>query len=415
MGRLISKGHFTTPLLFPLGLLITCILREFIYTYYFQISTNYPSKGSLLILSFLIIFPKMFSGIFYILSFFLTKKPNNKKLITTIIQNERVSIESKNTIISKKENFSYPFMTLMLVIMSLFDITGLFFSYLPRSKGKGINVLFTNIHIIPRSCFIFVTCFLCHKILKYVIRRHHLFSFILIGIGVLSYATCMILWVVGEGAESIEYGNYGTGEMIFMGYGILFFNYGSIALIEVLEKFLMEIHYVNCYAIVFFEGLFDCILFMFYVIVFCDFKNDFVAPFKDMLRNNILGFILSILGKIGYDVCRIQTNYNFTPTHRFIVDMLHSFMLLFMINLSEKEQFFLVFAFGGFVFCFSGSLIYNELVILYCCNLNYYTTFEIEERGSRESKLFIKETNHLQNTALVPEDKSDLDVTYGNN
>ena len=225
----------------------------------------------------------------------------------------------------------------------------------------------------------------------------------------------MILWVVGEGAESIEYGNYGTWEMIFMGYGILFFNYGSIALIEVLEKFLMEIHYVNCYAIVFFEGLFDCILFMFYVIVFCDFKNDFVAPFKDMLRNNILGFILSILGKIGYDVCRIQTNYNFTPTHRFIVDMLHSFMLLFMINLSEKEQFFLVFAFGGFIFCFSGSLIYNELVILYCCNLNYYTTFEIEERGSRESKLFIKETNHLQNIALVPEDKSDLDVTYGNN
>ena len=90
-------------------------------------------------------------------------------------------------------------------------------------------------------------------------------------------------------------------------------------------------------------------------------------------------------------------------------------MLLFMINLSEKEQFFLVFAFGGFTFCFSGSLIYNELVILYCCNLNYYTTFEIEERGSRESKLFIKETNHLQNIALVPEDKSDLDVTYGNN
>ena len=124
--------------------------------------------------------------------------------------------------------------------------------------------------------------------------------------------------------------------------------------------------------------------------------EEFFQPLSYVMKNNPTGITLFVIVKLLFDLCRIQTNYHFSPTLRFIVDMLHSFMILFMINLMEKEILFLVLAFGGFFFSFSGSLIYNEFIVLYCFGLGFNTNKAIEARATMEpiqlTKAFEKES-----------------------
>ena len=390
MVKLIGLGIINRFVFFPLGLLLFYILREIVYQQFF--SKQNDIKDKITVFAFLIIFTKVFSGIFYIISNIIIKIYHIQKVNTLIINNERH--DEIKEVLEKKKSFSYILVLLLLLLMSFIDVLGLLFLYLPRNYGERIDTLFVNIDIIPRTSFIFVTCLLCNKILKYTVKKHQIFSFILIGIGVLVYSTSMILWVIEQ--NTIHFNGYSVIASLFMGLGILFLVYGTIALIEVLEKYLMEIHYVNPYLIVFFEGLFDVILFLCYFAIFGNITEEFFQPLSYVMKNNPTGITLFVIVKLLFDLCRIQTNYHFSPTLRFIVDMLHSFMILFMINLMEKDILFLVLAFGGFFFSFSGSLIYNEFIVLYCFGLGFNTNKAIESRATMEpiqlTKAFEKES-----------------------
>lgn len=392
MAKFIGLGVVNRFVFFPLGLLLLYILRQVIYQNFFIKENDIKNINT--VVAFLVVFPKILSCLFFIISHIIIKIYHIQKVNTLIINNERH--EEVKEVFEKKKSFSYIPVIFLLLFMSLIDVLGLLFLYLPKNKGEKINLLFANIDIIPRTLFIFVTCLLCNKILKYTIKKHQMFSFILFGIGLLVYSSSMILWVIKQ--DNIHFNGYSVIASLFMGLGILFLTYGTIALIEVLEKYLMEIHYVNPYIIVFFEGLFDVILFLCYFAIFENINKDFFTPFSFMIRNNTLGIILFVIVKLFFDLCRIQTNYHFSPTLRFIVDMLHSFIVLFMLNLTEKEILILVLVFVGFFFSFSGSLIYNEFIVLYFFGLGFSTNKEIEIRASVET---LKMTRIYKNESFM--------------
>ena len=123
MVKLIGLGIINRFVFFPLGLLLFYILREIVYQQFF--SKQNDIKDKITVFAFLIIFPKVFSGIFYIISNIIIKFYHIQKVNTLIINNERH--DEIKEVLEKKKSFSYILVLLLLLLMSFIDVLGLLF------------------------------------------------------------------------------------------------------------------------------------------------------------------------------------------------------------------------------------------------------------------------------------------------
>ena len=95
----------------------------------------------------------------------------------------------------------------------------------------------------------------------------------------------------------------------------------------------------------------------------------------------------------GYNICRVMTNKEYTPTHRTIADTITCFMMfiffvvqIYVIKGNTIDSFFLYPQIVGYVIVLLSCLIYHEILLLYCCGMAYNTNVEIDKRGIKEVK-----------------------------
>lgn len=373
-------------LLYPITLFVCDFLRK-IDIFVMEV---YDLKYSLLFV--LIMFLSEFvSG----LSLFLYQKKNfiNKN------ENEQVFMGIK-LIKSTITNIPHPDSSLKIYILifliSLLDFIEFLIQtyYCPiYLKELGLNSndgLYTfNTHL---TSILALTSFLLYwKIFKSKIYRHQKLSLYIIFI-------CTIFIIVLDFFfEIFQYNNKITE--IFIVFGLIFIEHFFYSIYEIIEKYLFEYNFMNPFQLLMIEGGFGCAIALIFILFFLIISN---RSFKEIIFENFNeknAFPLIVLLFIYFILCgarntyKIVTNKIFSPmTLSLSYCILNPIMIIIYIivnNIKVKEEdiiiiFYdiphLVLSLIIVFFC----CIYNELIILFCCNLERDTHYEIYKRADND-------------------------------
>ena len=225
------------------------------------------------------------------------------------------------------------------------------------------------------------------------IYKHHFFSMMFITIGILGiYILLIIKYIKNKG-------NYSSfNDFIFPNLLNLII-YCPFCYYLVLSKNFIEKYFVSAYSLIFFLGLFCLsILVLFEPITFfipcpvdsviCYNKHfaGIISGFKD--SNNLKGVLCSI----GIGVCLFMTSLGLwltikfiSPLHFLTSDSIITVELNILVDyycdqMLIKDPIFYILSF----ITIFGCLVYNEIIIINICELNYGTRKEIIKRQSKD-------------------------------
>ena len=268
---------------------------------------------------------------------------------------------------------------LIFLGITMFDIIGffliLYFSNISGDNGSEIEsgMKFTE--------FLFVII-LGYFFFKFKLHRHHYFGLILIFIGIIfmsfkyfieSFNTCILLLIVSNCLYS---------------------------LMEIIEKWLMDIQYISVYKLIFIEGTYGTIIMVIVILIsniVCD--NNIISSIGKLFSTDYTYYIqmlLYILATLGYNVFIDLINKTSGPTHRVVSDTLTSIIsLILSFILRGGSRYVFVILIIGDILIVLGSIIFNEIIIIYICNLEESTKEEIIKR-EREETTMHEEDNNLK-------------------
>ena len=194
-----------------------------------------------------------------------------------------------------------------------------------------------------------------------------------------------------------------------IGLGIIA-NFFLSSLLEVLEKFLMEAHFISPFKLKFFEGIVGlgiCIIPAIIALVGINYK---ALKGEGTITSLSLFIVLYFLSELGTNSLNILTNFYYSPTQRSLTDALSSFLWntfssIFILD-KEHADYFELQVIGialGYPISFIGALIYNELIIIHLCGMDKGTKKEMLRRSDIESK----EVDLLMNNISQEEDSEE--------
>ena len=302
----------------------------------------------------------------------------------------------KNT---PKHNKKYYLMILSVGLLSL--ITSLAFNVFEMLVNRNINmnnkdIVNLHIQVDVKNIQIFFSGILSIFILKTRFETHQGVS---IGIIMLGLFIVNIL-------NTTELNNL---DNIFIGLGIIA-NFFLSSLLEVLEKFLMEAHFISPFKLKFFEGIVGlgiCIIPAIIALVGINYK---ALKGEGTITSLSLFIVLYFLSELGTNSLNILTNFYYSPTQRSLTDALSSFLWntfssIFILD-KEHAKYFELQVIGialGYPISFIGALIYNELIIIHLCGMDKGTKKEMLRRSDIESK----EVDLLMNNISQEEDSEE--------
>ena len=317
------------------------------------------------------------------------KKSNNdiKKSNITMVKN------------TPKHNKKYYLMILSVGLLSL--ITSLAFNVFEMLVNRNINtnnkdIVNLHIQVDVKNIQIVFSGILSIFILKTRFETHQGVS---IGIIMLGLFIVNIL-------NTIELKNEYN---ILFGLGIIA-NFFLSSLLEVLEKFLMEAHFISPFKLKFFEGIVGlgiCIIPAIIALVRINYK---ALKGEGTITSLSLFIVLYFLSELGTNSLNILTNFYYSPTQRSLTDALSSFLWntfssIFILD-KEHAKYFELQVIGialGYPISFIGALIYNELIIIHLCGMDKGTKKEMLRRSDIESK----EVDLLMNNISQEEDSEE--------
>ena len=246
-----------------------------------------------------------------------------------------------------------------------------------------------------RSILTFWTSFFCFFLLKMPIAKHQLCSLLIIII-------CLILIIALEAHYVTFYYKMASTKFIQI-IGLNLVKYMFSAILEVNQKYLLDYEFLNPFFILMIEGIYGIILtLIFFLIVegsFILFKIIYLEH-KIKLIYLIIFLILYFIFCGGRSIYRLMTNKIYSPMAKTFIDCFFVPLLIILYYFIDKdfkigpkgEQYLLFFILNLIlsiivVFC---SCVYNELFILYCCNLEYNTFYEISKRACTKDENFLR-------------------------
>ena len=303
----------------------------------------------------------------------------------------------KNT---QKHNKKYYLMILSVGLLSL--ITSLAFNVFEMLVNRNINnvnnkdIVNLHIQVDVKNIQIVFSGILSIFILKTRFETHQGVS---IGIIMLGLFIVNILNTTELKNENNRY----------IGLGIIA-NFFLSSLLEVLEKFLMEAHFISPFKLKFFEGIVGlgiCIIPAIIALVGIDYKK---LKGEGTITSLSLFIVLYFLSELGTNSLNILTNFYYSPTQRSLTDALSSFLWntfssIFILD-KEHADYFELQVIGialGYPISFIGALIYNELIIIHLCGMDKGTKKEMLRRSDIESK----EVDILMNNISQEEDSEE--------
>ncbi len=337
------------------------------------------------------------------LSLFLYQKKNliNKN------ENEQVFMGIK-LIKSTITNLPHPDSTLKIYILifliSLLDFIEFLIQtyycplYLKELKlNRNYGLLTSNTHL---TSILALTSFLLYwKIFKSKILRHQKLSLYIIFI-------CTILIIVLDFLFEIFYYDSKIKD-IFIVFALIFIAHLFYSIYEIIEKYLLEYNFMNPFQLLMIEGGFGCVIAPIFILCFCIITN---SSFKEIIFENFNedhAFPLIVFLFIYFILCGARNTYKevtnkiFSPvTLSLSYCILNPIMIIIYIianNIKERQKDIIIIIYDiahlvlSLIIVFF-CCIYNELIILFCCNLERDTHYEIYKRADND-----KNMNYLLN------------------
>ena len=308
----------------------------------------------------------------------------------------------KNT---PKHNKKYYLMILSVGLLSL--ITSLAFNVFEMLVNRNINnvnnkdIVNLHIQVDVKNIQIVFSGILSIFILKTRFETHQGVSIGIIMLGL------FIVNILNTTELKNEYN-------ILLGLGIIA-NFFLSSLLEVLEKFLMEAHFISPFKLKFFEGIVGlgiCIIPAIIALVGIDYKR---LKGEGTITSLSLFIVLYFLSELGTNSLNILTNFYYSPTQRSLTDALSSFLWntfssIFILD-KEHADYFELQVIGialGYPISFIGALIYNELIIIHLCGMDKGTKKEMLKRSKEEQNdIESKEVDLLMNNISQEEDSEE--------
>lgn len=199
-----------------------------------------------------------------------------------------------------------------------------------------------------------------------------------------------------------------------IGLGIIA-NFCLSSLLEVLEKYLMETHFIPPFKLKFLEGIIGLGIIItpaIFAINGIDFES-LKGETRTYLSLSVY-IVLYFLCELGTNSLNILTNFYYSPTQRSLTDVLTSFLwniyLSIFIPINNKLIFVpqIIGVVLGYPISFIGTLIYNELIVIHLCGMDKETKNEMLKRSKAEqidldSKLFMDN---------ISEDEDSEEISY---
>ena len=296
---------------------------------------------------------------------------------------------------------------LLIFIASYFNyyniIVSLFYyiDYIPLSMDLRLS-----------SIQIIISAFICAFSFDFKFKKHHKLSLIVIGI-------CLFLSISHDMLYIIYYGYKNLRVPIFQYFTSLYY-YIGFSFNNCIEKYLVDADYMNPFFILMIEGIFQLLMAFLTPIWGYD-------PFKDFrqekVQNNlalfIFLFILYILFQIVVNIYRIYCNVIYSPMARSLIDyFLNPFINIYFFFVERKDFENVAYFIVTEIFCCTMSFfgcVFNEYIILYCCDLEGETQDEIADRGEKpmrqtELKLFLEKENNDENDNEIKDSSTVISI-----
>ena len=334
---------------------------------------------------------------------------NNRKKTTELINKERtdesfitnVSEESKNKnnpiqlLKGKIENTKIKHKALLILLVGFFYFFTYFFFYYFNYITK--TDFYGNISMVTEVFYFSVFNWI---LLGNKIYSHHLFSMILITISIVSLYIILLIQYI----EDNKNGHFKIWNNIFFPTILNFIAYCLYCYCLIKAKYIMEKYFIFSYELIVFLGLIGIgLLIIIEPITFliscrkesiiCDTKNNHIAGIITGL-SNINGKI-DIFYSLGLFFTLFMTCLGLwltvkelTPCHFLTSDSIITFELNILLDCLSVEKkllrniLFYVFS----IIIIFGCLVYNEIIIINFCKLNYNTRMEIIKRQSKDIK-----------------------------
>ena len=262
-------------------------------------------------------------------------------------------------------------------------------SYFIPEKIKDVSL---SLEWRLKSIIICGSSFFCYYLLKIPIFKHQILSLITILI-------CLVVVIITEIIEFKKNSSHGRSitHIIYVLF-LMLINHIYNSCFDTIEKYLLEYDYINPYRMLMIEGFFGFFLSIFISL----FQN----PFKELEKayNNedvnfailIFFLILYFLLSAGRNIYRVTTNKLYSPMTKALFDYILVPVLITYYYCAEEDfisddkilYYFVINLIISIIIVFCG-LIYNELIIIFCCNFEYDTHYEVSKRAKNiESHAF---------------------------
>ena len=398
MKKCCIEFHLSDYKLFLLLIFPTC---EIFNT---KIREHYLKEFNEFFLIFLNFLSYFFSLIFIIIIKFKTRKNNKRNINIKEKGNDLDSIndtENKNNkgiinIEIKKGKKAKKIKSLVYILV--LSIINLIYSYFnsksyfeKRTIGMGYKIL-----------LFFLLSFI---ILKYKYAKHHYITF---GINALTLFTKYILNIIF----------INSSEYVLKHIWFYFIYSISFCFLLTIGKYYMDKYYISPHFIMFTIGIFlSVILVIVELIIYltCH-ESKIFSGFQDNINGteNIFWLLGDIITQFGMYLGLWITVYYFTPCHTIISENIME-IVYYIIDFKKNEDVWkekninlnlYIFPFIH-VINFICSLVFNEIIVLNFCGLDYQTKLRIKEREIEDNDKLIKilnEKGNLSSSAILDDD-----------
>ena len=212
-------------------------------------------------------------------------------------------------------------------------------------------------------------------ILKQKLYKHHFFSLIVIAVLLLALFIISIFYM--------------DKNKIFQSCIYYCFYSFSFSLFDVLGKKYFNESYNTPYFMLTVVGSINAIVLLIYDILAYYFNRNIsgvIIGFQKNIKNalNFFGFILDLILGLFWNMGIWLTIYYFTPCHFFICEYISEYIIYLMNANDSNEKFYstnniVIYSIVYFINIFC-CLVFNEVIILNFCNLDYNTKKRIKER-----------------------------------
>lgn len=241
---------------------------------------------------------------------------------------------------------------------------------------------------------IIYVCFLCYRVLKIEMKKHHIFSIIIIILVSIILAIVNVCSITFQKEQITLY----IVKLILLIICDIFYSSKHVT-----EKWLMDSKFFSPYKILFIEGLssfcFCIVSFLILSFINCPFDEFCRSGHKffeiglmlNECRDNYGYYIAFFISGFGVDLFIILTVKIFNPAFRPIFDTLLSIGMAYnLFKMNNEGIIWKVVKIISYIFIIFADLIFNEIILINCFNISKDTRNNISIRGENEYEDCIK-------------------------